>query len=176
MARKFRGEDGRVYVEKKRGGCLKWLGIGVILLFVLTYFGSQSETDTTQNIQQVAVSTDNASVDSEEESVQQVIDNTPQEHKNALKKGQSYADTMHMSKQGVYDQLTSEYGEGFPAEAAQYAIDNLNVDWKENALKKAKSYYEGMSMSKDGVYDQLISDYGEQFTAEEAQYAVDNLK
>ena len=69
MARKFRGEDGRVYVEKKRGGCLKWLGIGVVLLFVLTYFGSQSETDTTQNIQQVAVSTDNASVDSEEESV-----------------------------------------------------------------------------------------------------------
>ena len=168
MARKFKGEDGRVYVEKKRGGCLKWLGIGVLLIFVLAYFGSQTDTDTTS---QVAVSTESVSV----ESVEEVVDNTPQEYKNALKKGQSYADTMHMSKQGVYDQLTSEYGEGFPAEAAQYAIDNINVDWKENALKKATSYYEDMAMSKDGVYEQLVSEYGEQFTAEEAQYAVDNL-
>ncbi len=32
---------------------------------------------------------------------------------------------MHMSKAGIYDQLTSEYGEGFEADAAQYAIDNL---------------------------------------------------
>ena len=32
---------------------------------------------------------------------------------------------MNMSKAGVYDQLTSEYGEKFTAEEAQYAIDNL---------------------------------------------------
>jgi hypothetical protein len=31
-----------------------------------------------------------------------------------------------MSKQRIYDQLTSEYGEKFNAEAAQYAIDNLD--------------------------------------------------
>ena len=33
---------------------------------------------------------------------------------------------MHMSKQKIYDQLTSEYGEKFTAEEAQYAIDNLD--------------------------------------------------
>ena len=80
---------------------------------------------------------------------------------------------MHMSKAGIYDQLTSEYGEGFEADAAQYAIDNLDVDWKKNALEKAKSYQESMSMSKNAIYDQLVSQYGEQFTAEEAQYAID---
>ena len=32
------------------------------------------------------------------------------EEKNALKKAESYSKTMHMSKQGIYDQLTSEYG------------------------------------------------------------------
>ena len=170
MARKFKGENGRVYVEKKRGGCLKWLVIGFVLIFILGYFGSQSETQSNQDGQSVAVSNEVSNV--EEESV---VDDTPQEYKNALRKGQSYADKMHMSKQGVYDQLTSEYGEGFPAEAAQYAIDNIDVDWKENALKKATSYYEGMAMSKEGVYEQLVSAYGEQFTAEEAQYAVDNL-
>lgn len=97
------------------------------------------------------------------------------EQKNALAKAQSYSDTMHMSKQGIYDQLTSEYGEQFPADAAQYAIDNVKADWKANALAKAKSYQETMNMSKKAIYDQLISKYGEQFTAEEAQYAIDNL-
>lgn len=83
---------------------------------------------------------------------------------------------MNMSKKGIYEQLTSEYGENFPKEAAQYAIDNIVFDWKENALIKAQSYAETMSMSDSAIYDQLISEYGEKFTAEEAQYAIDNLK
>ena len=97
------------------------------------------------------------------------------EYRNALKKAKSYSDMMHMSKKAIYDQLTSEYGENFPADAAQYAIDNLKADYKYNALQKAKSYQDNMSMSKSAIYDQLISEYGEQFTAEEAQYAIDNL-
>lgn len=98
------------------------------------------------------------------------------EYQNALKKAESYSKLMHMSKQKIYDQLTSEYGEKFPADAAQYAIDNLNVDYKANALEKADSYSKTMHMSKQKIYDQLTSEYGEKFTAEEAQYAVDNLK
>lgn len=82
---------------------------------------------------------------------------------------------MHMSKKGIYDQLTSEYGENFPADAAQYAIDNIKADWNANALETAKTYYKDMSMSKNAVYDQLISEYGEQFTESEAQYAIDHL-
>lgn len=97
------------------------------------------------------------------------------EEKNALKKAESYSETMHMSKAGIYKQLTSEYGEGFTTEAAQYAIDNINADWKANALAKAKSYQTTMNMSKQNIYKQLISEYGEKFTAEEAQYAIDHL-
>ena len=97
------------------------------------------------------------------------------EQKNALRKAESYAKTMHMSKQGIYDQLTSEYGEGFDKEAAQYAIDNIEWDWNANALAKAKSYRDTMSMSKNRIYDQLTSQYGEKFTKEEAQYAIDHL-
>ena len=100
---------------------------------------------------------------------------TPIEYKNALKKAQSYSNMMHMSKAGIYDQLTSDMGEGFSAEAAQYAVDNLNADYNKNALEKAKSYQSRMAMSKDSIYDQLTSSYGEKFTAEEAQYAVNNL-
>lgn len=99
----------------------------------------------------------------------------PTEYLNALKKAKQYSDMMHMSKQGLYDQLTSEYGEKFSANAAQYAIDNLEVDYNANALAKAKEYEEQMSMSPNAIYDQLTSDYGEKFTADEAQYAVDHL-
>lgn len=98
------------------------------------------------------------------------------EYLNALDKAEIYSNTMHMSKQAIYDQLTSEYGEQFPADAAQYAIDNLNADYKANALAKAKIYQQTMSMSKNAIYDQLVSEYGEQFTAEEAQYAIDHLE
>ena len=99
-----------------------------------------------------------------------------QEYQNALTKGLQYANQLHMSKKAIYDQLTSSYGEGFPADAAQYAIDNMTgVDWNANALEKAKQYYYNMPMSKSAVYDQLTSEYGEQFTASQAQYAIDHL-
>ena len=52
-------------------------------------------------------------------------DDVSSEFKAALKSAQQYSDLMHMSKQAIYDQLISEYGNSFPEEAAQYAIDNV---------------------------------------------------
>ena len=94
----------------------------------------------------------------------------------ALKKAQQYVDQMFFSKQRLYDQLTSEYGENFDAESAQYAIDNVEADWYANALQKAQDYSDDMHFSKARLFDQLTSEYGEQFTPEEAQYAVDNVQ
>ena len=82
---------------------------------------------------------------------------------------------MHMSKQGIYEQLISEHGEKFTEEEAQYAIDNLKADFNENALEKAKSYQETMSMSPEAIREQLTSEYGEKFTQEEANYAIEHL-
>ncbi|EJT5919422.1 Ltp family lipoprotein [Clostridium perfringens] len=120
---------------------------------------------------EVLVKANEEKLEKKEEKVEEV----PKEYKSALRKAKVYSDTMSMSKEGLYDQLTSEYGEKFSAEAAQYAVDNLNANWKENALKKAKVYQETMAMSPSAIYDQLVSEYGEKFTAEEAKYAVDNL-
>lgn len=103
-----------------------------------------------------------------------VKSDVPVEYRSALSSAKAYSDRMYMSKSGIYDQLTSEYGEGFTAEAAQYAIDNLEADYNRNALKTAENYVK-MNMSKKGIYEQLVSEYGEKFTDEEAQYAVDNL-
>lgn len=104
-----------------------------------------------------------------------VDDSVPAEYRSALAKAESYSKTMYMSKQGIYDQLTSEYGEQFSAEAAQYAIDNIQADWNANALAKAESYQSDMNMSPEAIREQLTSEYGEQFTAEEADYAIQHL-
>ena len=45
---------------------------------------------------------------------------------------------MHMSKQGIYEQLTSSYGEKFNSNDAQYAIDHLKANYKENAVKSKR--------------------------------------
>ncbi|MEV4736480.1 MULTISPECIES: Ltp family lipoprotein [unclassified Microbacterium] len=99
----------------------------------------------------------------------------PAEYASALVKAQTYSDMMAMSKLGIYDQLTSEYGEKFTPEAAQYAIDNVSADWNANALEKAKTYQDAMAMSPAAIRDQLVSEYGEKFTPEEADYAIAHL-
>lgn len=50
----------------------------------------------------------------------------PAEYTSALTSAETYSDMMHMSKGGIFDQLTSEYGGQFTEDAAQYAIDHLN--------------------------------------------------
>ena len=43
----------------------------------------------------------------------------------ALEAAISYLEFMPMSDQELFEQLTSEYGEQFTDEQAQYALDNL---------------------------------------------------
>lgn len=100
----------------------------------------------------------------------------PREYLSALASAEAYSSLLNMSKKGIYDQLTSEYGDKFTAEAAQYAVDNIKADWNRNALKSAENYSNTMHMSKAGIFDQLVSEYGEQFEESEAQYAIDNIE
>lgn len=100
-------------------------------------------------------------------------DNVPAEYKSALKKAETYSKTMHMSKKAIEDQLVSQFDK-FTPEAAKYAIDNLEADYKKNALEKAKVYQNTMNMSPAAIKDQLVSQF-DQFTPEEAEYAVANL-
>ncbi|WP_237686361.1 Ltp family lipoprotein [Arthrobacter jiangjiafuii] len=99
----------------------------------------------------------------------------PKEYQSALTQANSYA-KMSLSKAGIFDQLTSEYGGKFTPEAAQYAVDNVDADFNANALKSAQVFQDDMAMSPDSIRDQLTSEYGSKFTAEEADYAIQNLK
>lgn len=99
----------------------------------------------------------------------------PSEWVAALTKAQMYVDTMPFSEQGLYDQLTSEYGEKFSPEAARYALNLVEADWNAEALEAALVYQNDMAMSPEAIRDQLVHQNGNQFTQEQADYAVANL-
>lgn len=96
-------------------------------------------------------------------------------NRRALESAESYLETMPFSKQGLYEQLSSEYGAGFTAAEAQYAVDHVNVEWKKEAVEAARSYLETMPMSRQALLDQLTSEYGAGFTYEQALYAVNRV-
>ena len=73
----------------------------------------------------------------------------------------------HLSKQKIEQDLTRWYSEN----SSQYALNKLNVDWKEQALLKAKSL-QMFHFSKEMLVWQLIN--VERFTQEEADYAIEH--
>lgn len=99
----------------------------------------------------------------------------PFEYEQALKSAQNYVDTLHFSRQGLKQQLTSEYGSGFSEEAAEYALEHVDVDYKQEAIEAAESYLDAMSFSRQELKQQLTSEYGSGFTEEEAEYALDQV-
>ena len=109
----------------------------------------------------------------EEEAVEEEA--VPFEYEQALKSAQNYVDTLHFSKQGLKQQLTSEYGSGFSEEAAEYALEHVDVDYYQEAVEAAESYLDAMSFSRQELKQQLTSDYVSGFTEEEAEYALDQV-
>ncbi|NYS21979.1 hypothetical protein HFP47_02705 [Leuconostoc sp. DB-1] len=187
MSKKIVGEDGKVYIQKKPFYKRIWFIILTIILICIALSrpgsnnnsnsanssskdskvsGSSSSEDSLSSSEEKSTTTETSS-SSEAQSSESNSNSTniPREYKSALNSADTYANTMHMSKAGLYDQLTADAGEKFSPEAAQYAIDNVKTDWNKNALESAKSYQE-MDMSPESIRDQLTSDAGEKFTQE----------
>ena len=135
--------------NRMKKGLKVFLTAAIVLSAVACSTANDKETKTKETKEKIVETKEDTSV--------------PKEYRNALRSAKTYSDMMHMSKQGIYDQLTSEYGDQFDVEAAQYAIDNLNADYNENALKCGENYKKTMHMSKARIYDQLTSKNGENF-------------
>jgi hypothetical protein len=95
----------------------------------------------------------------------------PADYAAALEDAEVYAVSLGGSKAGTYAGLIST---GASPEAAQYAVDTIDVDWQENAAKKAAQYLDG-GMPLETIHDQLTSEYGEAFTVAEADYAMTQI-
>lgn len=127
-----------------------WFWVLIVLVIGAVGSGVSGNSGSNTSSEDEAAVTQETSADNsdaQEESEPEV----PKEYENALIQAENYSDTLHMSKQGIYDQLVSEYGGQFSPEAAQYAIDNIDADWNANALAKARTYQDTMAMSPDAI-------------------------
>ena len=85
----------------------------------------------------------------------------------AYEKAKSWS-KKHLSQQQIKIYLTKY--DRYSEDVTQYALNKLNIDWKEQALLKAK-YYQEFHYSKEKLVWQLIN--VERFTQEEADYAIE---
>jgi host cell surface-exposed lipoprotein len=83
---------------------------------------------------------------------------------------QSYLGFKGFSRDGLIQQLTSAYGDGYPKAVATEAVDSLNADWNAQAAKSAQSYLSVQAFSCSALIRQLTSPYGDAFTKEQASY------
>jgi hypothetical protein len=113
-------------------------------------------------VESTTVSPDSSdTTESQEDAVTETIG-----QKNARESAESYLAFSAFSRQGLIDQLEFEE---YSTEDAEYAVDVLEVDWKEQAAKSAEAYLEFTAFSREGLIDQLVF---EGFTQEEAEYGV----
>lgn len=144
----------------------KLLSLGIITFSTLALVACSQDT------KEATSSPENKTEQATTTKTEKADDSIPTEYKTAVKKATQYADTVHLSKEGLRTQLVDF--EKFSQEAADYAVENANIDYKQQAVEKAKQYQETVAMSPEAIRGQLV-DF-EKFTQEEADYAVENLE
>lgn len=92
-----------------------------------------------------------------------------EEFKRAYATAKQLSKDSPISKQAIKNKIKIY---NYSEDATQYALNKLNVDWKEQALLRAKSYQE-FHFSKEKLVEQLIN--VDKFTQEEADYAIEHV-
>lgn len=104
----------------------------------------------------------------EEEPAEEASDETVSQA-NARGSAEDYLGYTAFSKTGLIEQLEFE---GFSTADAEYAVENIEVDWMEQAEKSAADYMDYSSFSRAGLIDQLEF---EGFTPEQAAHGADSV-
>ncbi|MEB6087317.1 Ltp family lipoprotein [Enterococcus casseliflavus] len=91
------------------------------------------------------------------------------EQRRAIARAESFTNLMAFSRARLIQQLEFE---GFTHNDAQWAVDQLTIDWNEQALKKANSYHSLMSLPPDNIRRLLAF---EDFSEEQIDYAMTNI-
>lgn len=102
----------------------------------------------------------------------------PPTYHAAYERAKKYNDKQYLSRQELYDRLTVESDRyHYSADAANYAIDRLHLNFKANALRRAKQYpFDGTSESLTNIQWRLSYNInGDQFTNDEINYAIAHL-
>ncbi len=90
--------------------------------------------------------------------------------KNAVRSAQQYISVQGFSRDGLIEQLSSDYGDGYNVSDATVAVDSMNIDWNKQAVRSAKQYLSVQGFSCKGLIDQLSSSYGDKYTQSQASH------
>jgi len=151
------------------GGLIIKLGGGLIAASVLAIIGSSMSGSSPSRSSTVAPTP----ADSRSQGVSAPAapeSNLTRAQQNAVRQATAYLRTMAFSRQGLIDQLSSEYGSKFAVEDSTVAVDSLDVDWDAEAARSAAQYLKTSGFSCQGLIDQLSSEHGSKFTVAQATY------
>lgn len=90
--------------------------------------------------------------------------------RNAVRSAKQYLSTQGFSEQGLINQLSSDFGDGYAVSDATVAVKSLNIDWNKQAVRSATQYLRLMGFSCKGLVQQLSSSYGDGYTVAQATY------
>jgi len=90
--------------------------------------------------------------------------------KNAVRSAKQYLSMQGFSRDGLIQQLSSNFGDGYKVADATVAVDSLNIDWNKEAVRSAKQYLNIQGFSCKGLIQQLSSSAGDRYTLSQATY------
>ena len=90
--------------------------------------------------------------------------------RNAVRSADSYLRLSGFSRQGLIDQLSSEFGDQYSVTDATAAVISMSADWNDQAARSAATYLEVSGFSCQGLIDQLSSEFGDKYTVARATY------
>ncbi|GLS05961.1 hypothetical protein GCM10007860_31250 [Chitiniphilus shinanonensis] len=90
--------------------------------------------------------------------------------KNAVRSAKQYLSMQGFSRDGLIQQLSSDFGDGYKVADATVAVDSLNIDWNKEAVRSAKQYLSMQGFSCKGLIQQLSSSAGDRYTVSQATY------
>lgn len=172
--------------KQKKRRRIFW-GFFIFLCLLIAMVSCSSKDDEVANtdvVEEAIAETENSStedviIEEDNDSEEDIFSTWTAEQRYAFTSGLTYLEVMAFSRQGLIDQLSSEYGENYPLEVAEFAVNAIEeqglVDWDTECEEAAQNYLDLMSFSKQGLIDQLSSEYGEQFTVEQAERAVEKV-
>jgi colicin import membrane protein len=160
-----------------------WVWVIAIVVAIGLAGGGEETKDTTSEPETEAVDTTVEETTTTEETVTEPVEEEPApaveeepetpsmsvSQESAVRKAEAYIDMGGFSKTGLIKQLEFEK---FSKKDSAFAVENIDVDWKEQAKIKAEAYMDMQGFSRQGLIEQLKY---EGFTDEEANYGADQV-
>lgn len=163
---KLQNESGKdhneYFIINKNGDLEFWSDNG-------NYYTAPKISDSDSKPEQIQVKPKQTQVQNEEVALEKPKDlSRPQQ--NAVRSAKQYISIAGFSRDGLINQLSSEYGDGYEVADATIAVDSLNINWNEQAVKSAEQYLDMTGFSCNGLIEQLSSSAGDKYTISEANY------